>query len=162
MPRRLTLLVALTAGTMVLAADPAKKKDGDLAKLAGTWKTLTGPDKDVPLTLKIEGQMAVFRLESPDGKDSFLFSCELRLDEAAIPKRVDLFNPKLQDGTDMKLPFDEGGEKKSLGIYALDGDELRVCMGGRGEERPKEFKSRDPNDGPPALFVFKREPAAAK
>jgi uncharacterized protein (TIGR03067 family) len=161
MPRLLTFLVALTAGTIVLAADPAEKKDGDLAKLAGTWKTMTGPDEDVPLILKIEGNKATYRFEKPGGEDRFTCTCELKLDEIAAPRRMDLFNFKLPDGTVMRLPF-AGVAMEVRAIYALNGDELRICSGGLGEERPKEFKDRAPNDGPPTLFLYKREPAAAK
>jgi uncharacterized protein (TIGR03067 family) len=150
MPRLLTFLVALTAGTMVLAADPAEKKDGDLAKLAGSWKTMTGPDKDVPLTLKIEGNKITVKIVNPDG-ENVTVTGEFKLDESATPKAIDFVNFKLPDG---KVSED------ILAIYTLDGDEFQVCSSEAGEQRPEEFKNRD--NGPPNLFVFKREPAAAK
>jgi uncharacterized protein (TIGR03067 family) len=142
--------VALTAGTIVLAADPAEKKDGDLAKLAGTWKTMTGPDKDVPLTLKIEGNKITVNVANPDG-DDVTVTGEIKLNEAVTPKTMDIVNIKLSDGK---------ATEDILAIYTLEGDELRTCSGVIHEERPKEFKNRD--DGPPNFFVFKREPAAAK
>lgn len=69
------------------------------------------------------------------------------IDPSKKPKQMD-WNP----------PKDEQ-EEKSLCIYELDGDKLKVCIANPGDNRPTEFKSVD---GPQAtggkvlVFVFKR------
>jgi uncharacterized protein (TIGR03067 family) len=150
MSRLFVVFLAVAAGTFVSAADPAEKKEGDLAKLAGTWKTMAGPNKDVPLTLKIEGKKATATFTTPEG-DEVTMKGEVKLDETVTPKTIDFVNFKRPDGEDTQ---------DTLGIYTFDGDELRVCNGGPGEGRPKEFKEGD--GGPPNVLIFKREAAAAK
>ena len=50
------------------------------------------------------------------------------LNPNADPKRIDL---------------DKGGEVgKAYGIYALDKDQLKLCYGEPGAERPKAFESK--------------------
>jgi uncharacterized protein (TIGR03067 family) len=49
---------------------------------------------------------------------------------------------------------DKGERKSGRGIYALDGDSLRLCLSGSGE-RPKEFKTTAGDKT--NLFVLKRQ-----
>lgn len=67
-------------------------------------------------------------------------SVTFTLDAATDPKRIDL---------------DAGaGDKKALGIYALDKDELRICYAEPGAGRPARFESK-PGDRV-FLLVLKR------
>ena len=64
-----------------------------------------------------------------------------QLDAAKAPKTV---NVRALDGS-----FDQ------LGIYQLDGDDLKICFcGGEKQERPTEFATK--KDSPMILFVYKR------
>ena len=42
-----------------------------------------------------------------------------------------------------------------LGVYKLEGDTLKVCMGGFGKKRPTEFKAKA--DSKQSMYVLKRE-----
>ena len=43
----------------------------------------------------------------------------------------------------------------TFGIYVFEGDAITVCVGGGGEERPKEFKRGE--DGTPHLLKFTKK-----
>jgi uncharacterized protein (TIGR03067 family) len=70
----------------------------------------------------------------------------IEIDTSRKPKRFD-------------LAFTEGPEKgdRSLGIYELDGDIWRICLGLAGKTRPRKF-STAPGSGH-ALETLKRGPA---
>jgi uncharacterized protein (TIGR03067 family) len=69
----------------------------------------------------------------------------LKLDERSEPKHYDLTAP-------------EGHSAPA--IYELDGDTMRVCVSGIGEERPTSFKTSPENEW--SLVVYKREKTAKK
>lgn len=144
-----TLLVALLAlAPTARAADDAP--EGDLGKIQGKWKAMVGPEKNIPITLEIKGQKITASFTTPEGEDRTLKG-ELKLDEKASPRQIDW----------VKFEKPDGGEFESNpGIYKLDGDELTVCNGGPGGDRPSEFKDGD--GGPPNLIVFKRVKAESK
>ncbi len=60
-----------------------------------------------------------------------------KLDPNANPKQIDLIRSK--------------ANQKALGIYALKGDELRLCYGEPGASRPKDFK---PGEGKRAYSMI--------
>lgn len=66
------------------------------------------------------------------------------MDGAKNPKTIDMI-------------FTEGPEKgkTSLGIYELDGDNLKICLGLVGRDRPKEYLTKQ-NSGH-ALETLERE-----
>ena len=100
---------------------------GDLKKLQGTW---------LMLTLEMEGQ------KYPTGGSKIVIRGDrfvslnmgaeyeggVTLDEAQTPKTFDLH-------------FEKGPEQgnKSLGIYELDGDTWKICLGLAGKRRPTKF-----------------------
>ena len=56
----------------------------------------------------------------------------------------------------MDIIINEGGKELILkGIYALDGDDLKVCFGAPGEKRPTEFKTEGGSSE--QLAVMKRD-----
>lgn len=120
----------------------------DLKKLQGAWNIVS---------LEMDG-----RKYPPGGSqivihgDQFTslnmgaeYSGELAVDAAANPKAFDLL-------------FQEGPEKgnRSLGIYELDGDTWKICLGLTGKTRPMRFVS-SPGTGH-ALEILKREKHGAK
>jgi uncharacterized protein (TIGR03067 family) len=70
-----------------------------------------------------------------------------RLDAAKDPKQIDI-NVISYNGSDSALGIVKG-------IYVLDGDELRLCLGVRGQDRPAAFPKKP---GPGEVLVLHRAP----
>ncbi len=138
-------LAALAPCAARAADDP--KPQGDLAKIQGRWTGKVGPEKNFPLVLVIEGTKANASFTRPDGTDVELKG-KIKLDEAKAPKQMDWTGFVRPDGN---------AAEDNLGIYELDGDTLRVCNGGPGNDRPDKFE--DGTDGPPHVILLKREKA---
>ena len=135
------------AKTATDATKPDEIK-GDLAKLQGEWGALVGPEKNVPVTVKIAGKTVSLAF-AINGEDREMKG-ELKLDDAARPhKTIDWVKFVRPDGEEAPA---------NLGIYTLDGDKWTVCSGGPGNERPSEMKAGE--GGPPNLIVFTKKPAA--
>jgi uncharacterized protein (TIGR03067 family) len=124
-----------------LADDPTK---GDLAKVQGKWKGMVGREKNIPLVIEVKGNAATLTATRPEG-DDFVLNGEVKLDDQAKPKKWDW----------MKFTGPGGQEAPdNLGIYELEGDTLKICNGGPGNERPTEFKAGE--NGPPNLLTLTR------
>ncbi len=127
--------------------DGKNKVKEDLAKLQGTWsfETLEVEGEKVPDALRVGAKLDIkedrfVTTPSPSGS---AYKGILRLDTTKNPKTID-------------MEFTEGPEKgkTSLGIYELDGDMWKICLGRAGRNRPKEFVSK-PGSGH-ALETLKR------
>jgi uncharacterized protein (TIGR03067 family) len=72
-----------------------------------------------------------------------------KLDPTKTPGEIDL------------IPL-EGPEKGLTmpGIYAIEGDTLKICFTGPQQVRPKEFKTIE--DMPILMMVFQRDPGVKK
>jgi len=124
------------------AADPAEKPPaGDLARFQGGWTAKVG-EGDFTVTLRIKGNAVVAMWPRGDGTEVELKG-EMRVNDLARPRTVDFFRFKDAAGEEMK---------DNIGIYEFDGDKIKVCLGGPGNERPADFKAGD--GGPPNLMVF--------
>ena len=147
------LAVVVTGGVVALvpsivaATDDATKVKAELKKLQGTWVIVSGEkggekkEGNGEERLKIEGEM--FSMVH-DGKVEQ--SGTIKLDPSKNPMEIDL---QFQDGKD--------AGKSALGIYAWDGEGLKLCTRGPGAgTRPMDFTS-DPEDR--LLIIFKREKA---
>jgi uncharacterized protein (TIGR03067 family) len=126
MRRTLAFLLLLS---LPVAADE-KKPDAkvDAEALKGIWEVVstTHDGKDVPAkgrTLVFRGNaFTAYTGDKPERTIAFT------LDPSTDPKRIDL---------------DRGGkDEKAYGIYLLDKDELKLCYGEPGAERPKAFESK--------------------
>jgi uncharacterized protein (TIGR03067 family) len=140
----------LTA-VLVLAAGDNKKSDLD--KLQGTWVAVSieSDGKMVPEE-KLKNVKMVFK----DGTLSIATGgpgrqpppAKYKLDENKKPKTIDI-TAGGRDGsgkkTDDVLP----------GIYELDGDTLKICLGLPGKDRPKELSAKE--GAKQRLYTFKRE-----
>src|SRR5437660_6957578 len=146
-------LLVLTIAAL-MAADPAKDDPSqrDLAKLQGTWLTVS---------LVNDGKMLVDEKASPkpgpvtklvyDGNkwivkvgDKAVASGVFKIDATKTPKEIDIL-----DDSDVK------NAQIKLGIYELDGDTYKYCLAPAGKPRPTEFASK-PGSGH-SLGVSKRE-----
>ena len=121
---------------------------GDLKKLQGTWFIVT---------LEMEGQ------KYPTGGskiaiqgDRFVsvnmgaeYEGSVTVDETQTPKTFDLL-------------FEQGPEKgnQSLGIYELDGDSWKICLGLTGKRRPTKFAAEKGTGH--ALELLQRDNAKEK
>ncbi len=146
--RRLFAAGACFAAVLFAAAraDDAKpaKLTGDLAKLQGDWKTTLGPNNDVELFLKIEGNVVSVKVKTPEDTE-FDLKGEIKLDDKAKLKTIDWLKFTGPNGD---------AAPDNLGIYEFQGEDVHVCNGGPGNQRPTEFKTGD--GGNPHEFVLKR------
>jgi len=112
----------------------------DQERIQGTWRLASGerqgrafPDETVrDVSLVFAGDSLATRMKDRTTEARF------KLIPSTQPKGIDL---------DM-------GEAVGLGIYLLDGDDLKIAHGAVGDPRPSGF---DANDGPPStILVLKR------
>jgi len=122
-------LVNLFVLALPLAAQEKKPDAKDDAEaLKGIWEVVstTHDGKDAPAkgrTLVFGGNsFTAYTGDKPERAIAFT------LDPTTNPKRIDL---------------DRGGKDgKAYGIYLLDKDELKLCYGEPGAERPRAFESK--------------------
>jgi uncharacterized protein (TIGR03067 family) len=144
-----TALGILAAGLLVAAApapDDAVKKE--MARLEGTWSVTAltndgkkGTDEDVrKIRVILKGNAYTAKVG-----DMVIEEGTWTIDPTQKPKTIDA----------TATSGDDKG-KKSLGIYELDGDSLKMCFGPAGKDvRPKEFESKEGSKY--ELGVYKRE-----
>jgi uncharacterized protein (TIGR03067 family) len=152
-PRRFAVkayfLIAITGLFVAEKDDPTKD---DLAKLSGTWLTVS---------LVSDGKSLVDEKARPAGAlatklvyeqntwmvkvgDKTVAAGKFKIDAAKSPKEIDI--------------LDESGvknEKTKLGIYEIDGDTYKYCLAPAGKPRPAEFASSPGSRH--SLGVSKRE-----
>jgi uncharacterized protein (TIGR03067 family) len=139
-------MALITLLSALLAAPPAKDaSERDLELLQGDWAVVTltyngqalGDDVAQVLFRTIKGnEFTTFQFDKPLGKGS------LKLDANKSLKTIDEQSAR-------------EGSKPRLGIYELEGDRLRICMGAPGTDRPKEFASKP--DSEISLTVWERQ-----
>jgi uncharacterized protein (TIGR03067 family) len=135
---------------LLLAADSPDK--GDLARLRGTWLTVslvndgktlvdekTPPVKGPATKLVYEGNKWLIKVGDKTVADGVF-----TIDPTRTPREIDIL-----DGTGMK------NDQTKLGIYELKGDLYKYCLAPAGKPRPTEFTSK-PGSGH-SLGVMKRE-----
>jgi uncharacterized protein (TIGR03067 family) len=139
------LSLALVIVAYVAAGQEDKAKE-DKQKLQGTWKLISfeiggkGDDdtKDENRELVIDGDKITVKNEGKEvEQDRFV------LDPTKKPKSIEVTT----------LTGDEK-DKKRLGIYELEGDNLKICIDEKGEARPAEFKTKE--GGSQILVTLKR------
>jgi uncharacterized protein (TIGR03067 family) len=133
--------ICVLLGSAVAQDDAAKK---DLERLQGVWQFVSmeggipqPPEKLKELKLTIKGNKASH--PASEGKTE---EATFKLDPSKKPKAID-FIPL--------TGLDQG--KTLLGIYAIDGDTLKICATNVGGDRPTEFKATKNV----SLIVLKRE-----
>jgi uncharacterized protein (TIGR03067 family) len=120
------LCLALAAATVPM---PVRAAD-DKSPLNGTWTVVKAEEDGKPndelqkakLTFTDGGKLLI-KLQNEDKP----LEAALKLDATRKPKHID-------------LTYVDG--KKAIGIWELDGEKLKLCIGDPGvKERPTEFKS---------------------
>jgi len=137
--------LALCAGLALAAAAADDDVPTDQDRLQGVWKLIAlesdgkkAPDEVVKaMRLTVKGDKLYLREENKEEEAPF------KLDPSKTPRTMDL-TVRVGDKTDtVRL------------IYELKGDELKLCGGRVGKDRPSEFATR-PGSGL-HLLLFRRE-----
>lgn len=131
-PRIASTLVILIA-PVLMAAGPADRLSGDLAKIQGDWTVNAGPKRDIPVTLSIKGNEVTVDFASPLGIKIHAEG-KVKIDDAASPKTVDWVGFSFVDGQEFP---------EVLGIYELGDQTLKMVNGGPNDRRPTVFKKGD-------------------
>jgi len=158
MPMKLRgLLMLLTGGLLLAARLPAqaeapKTPDADLARLQGTWLTVslinngkTLAAEDLPpepgpvTTLAYAGDRWLVKVNGQTVATGIT-----RLDSSKTPKEIDIL-----DAPGVKT------DKSQLGIYELNGDTYKYCLAPPGKPRPTAFAS--PEGSGVSLGVSRRK-----
>jgi uncharacterized protein (TIGR03067 family) len=139
-------LLAATALCLIAAQKPDDAVKKELAKLQGTWKFISleaggnklPEDNYKDAVLLIEGDKHTTK------HGPVTYSGTLKIDPSKKPKTIDVH-------------FTDGPEKgkTSFGIYELDGETLKICIGLVDKPRPSEFASKAGSGH--VLEVLKRE-----
>jgi uncharacterized protein (TIGR03067 family) len=149
--------IALVLVTDAAPGDDAKKVTKKVnGKLVGAWKVVSAETNGKTVgeggikATKWVITEATFTARLPqEGKGEFAY----KLGEADMRGTIDievLSSERVTLGPARRL---------YAGIYALEGDELKICYA-PGKERPTAYAT-EPGSGS-ALFVLKREPASEK
>ena len=140
-------VLVLTAGLSLAAGDGNKEHlDMEYAKLEGTWQVVS---------LEVDGMM--IPKETIKNSKLIIKSKEFTMKEnIATYKGTFSIDPSKKPKT-IDIKFTEGPEKgnTSLGIYEIDGDDLKLCLSVTAKERPTEFTAK-PKSGH-GFEVLKRE-----
>jgi uncharacterized protein (TIGR03067 family) len=111
----------------------------ELKKLQGTW-TMAGLEKDGEKLPEEKLKEAMWKVKMKG--TSFVVTIGAKtiaegtftIDASKNPKRLDA------------EVTSKGKTEKTIGIYDLDGDTLRVCFVPEGKERPTDFKTKAGSD----------------
>jgi uncharacterized protein (TIGR03067 family) len=131
----------LLMAAIVLAAPVPDKKDTDL--IQGKWSLVSFErgDESKPAEeikkVKITFDGNILTINDGDKDDKATF----KIDPDKKPKTIDITPEKEKD--------------KVAGIYELKGDDLKICFGKPGEERPTKFGPKGVKGQ--TLIVLKRE-----
>jgi uncharacterized protein (TIGR03067 family) len=132
---KIALVIALAAQTVTstLAADPdAIKKD--IGRFQGEWTMVSGAADGVPIPDYMFSQIRqVFREEQMTGTISgtMYWKVKFAIDPSKSPKTIDY-----------QIIGGPAAGTKQLGIYELNEDTCKLCVGKLNGERPKTFDAR--------------------
>lgn len=151
---RVAALAMMLIAMMLIGAGSVLSGDGDeLKRMAGSWsgeiveaagKPATDDFKAVKLKLVMKGDVYTVYFD-----DKQVATGTVKLDPTKKPKTI--------DAAQTEGPYKD---KIQPGIYEFKGEDLHVVFGAPGQERPKEFKTRDGTKD--ALIVYKRLKEAKK
>ncbi len=138
------IVLLVTASVCLLATAffaHAQDLPADKGKLQGTWKVVSvmyRPNVDTLFLgklIKFDGE-SMLTYDEAVRDDRLLSKGSITVDATKTPKQIDIYG--YPNGKKTAIPL--------LGIYAFDGDKLRLSWSGRdGKDRPLTF-DRDPND----------------
>ena len=119
-----------------------KPPQTDQQRMVGTWIVVDGKSKGQKWWI---GEDRIHPNPNRDAYRNYGFAIIIqwfyRLDASKTPKQID-----------MTFQWSANNRTFSKGIYALEGDELRLCLGEQGKDRPEAF----PNPGAGAVIILRR------
>lgn len=132
-----------------ILASHASGNEKELAKLKGSWSTVTVEHDGKDYSDKYKFRM-VFKgdqatIEGNDSVKKAYATLKFKLDPSAKPAIVDL---SVAAGAQQNVVFE--------GIYEVKGDQFKMCVKVMGNERPSQFAA--PAGSNNAYVVLKREP----
>jgi uncharacterized protein (TIGR03067 family) len=140
---RSCVLIVLMVGLMSGAGAAKDDVKGDAEKIQRIWKAVSAEDSGQ----KAPGE-AIKNLKMVITKDKITYKFggkttewSYKLDPTKKPKWINLTT---------------GRDRTTLGIYDLDGDNLKICFPEEGKERSTAFESK-PNSVNDVLIILKRE-----
>jgi uncharacterized protein (TIGR03067 family) len=128
---------------LVIAPALAVEDTEELKKFNGSWKVLQAEKEGAPLpekdakALKVTIKDGTMTIKDGNREDV----AKLKVDPSKKPGAIDFVLGK--------------DDKIAPGIYAFEGDGLKICWTIEGAERPKEFTSK--KEPPTHLFVLSKE-----
>lgn len=136
-------IAALIALAISPAGNPAPihdREDRDVDKIQGTWAVSSAekagqkaPEGDAEkATMTFSDGKFAWKAGGREAKGRFT------LDAAKAPPEISI----------------DAGDKKLTGIYKLEGDDLKICVG-IGDDRPSEFATKAGSKS--LLIILKRE-----
>ena len=133
-PLVLMLVVCLLAPLAAASTTkPAPRGGGDATAVRGSWTCVSAVVDGKPLPAKTVRKLKLLltadRYKTERG-DEVLFDSTYRLDPSPKPRRIEMI------GTE-----GDAAGKPALGIYALEGDTLKICYTMPGGKRPERFES---------------------
>jgi uncharacterized protein (TIGR03067 family) len=137
-------LLAALLPFLLLAADKPNKDAPRSDKLIGSWAVVAGESngKNAPEEALKDARLIFaghkLTASSENGQSDAL---AYKIDSTNKTKTIDITNP--------------AKKQTILGIYALDGDQLKLCLGAPGSTRPDGFATK-PGNGT-MLLILKRE-----
>jgi uncharacterized protein (TIGR03067 family) len=140
-----TFCLVLVAGLLLGADQPRLAARTDRARLQGAWKVTSGRangkegPEDAFKEARLEFKGRHVRGTTENGKTRRL---TFKIDPRRRPKTIDLTNP--------------ARKQTILGIYSLEGDRLKLCLGAPGAARPTRFEAKEGTKT--VLFHLKRVP----
>jgi len=114
------VLAAVFALNQVPAPVRANDQPKGREQLRGAWEVEKSEPRFEPKRLVFDGDKLTVVFDEKEKKQA-----TIKIDPAAKPAQIDIIRDK----------------EKSLGIYEVSGDTLRICFSPRGEKRPAEFKA---------------------
>jgi uncharacterized protein (TIGR03067 family) len=123
-------------------SQPAKS---DQERLVGNWR-ITNDESGLKGEVWVIGEDRILMYPNYGGANAHLYLH--RLDAGKDPRQIDI-TVTLVNGPPV-------GTIK--GIYMLDGDELRLCLGGRDKDRPAAFPRKP---APGEVLILQRIPSGA-
>jgi uncharacterized protein (TIGR03067 family) len=139
------VLMLLAVGFLTAADEPKEDAKKELEKFKGTWQ-ITSTEREGQKTDDLNKSKLIVTGDTfavhENGLD--LFKGTVKLDLSKRPKTIDWM-----------IASGDGKGQTALGIYTLDGDDLKFCWGQPGKERPAGFTTKAGSRD--MVVVLKRE-----